>query len=68
MEETGIKYDLNFDRLEWYAYILSRAIANREPHTAHDACASMMSHFDHVYGCESQELKDARAVDSFEHN
>ncbi len=60
----GIKYDLNFDRLEWFAYILKRAIANREPHTAYDACASMMNHFEQTIGA-SQALQDAREVDGY---
>ncbi len=58
--------ELSFERLEWYAYILKRAIANREPRTAWDACTSMMAHFEAVYGQASQELIDERSVDSFE--
>lgn len=66
MEETGKRISINFERLEWYAYILKRAIANREPKTAWDACASIMSHFENAYGPASQERIDERAVDSFE--
>jgi hypothetical protein len=64
-KETGVKQDVNYDRLEWYAYILKRAITNREPLTAWDACSSMMGHFNNVYG-RSQEREDERHVDSFE--
>lgn len=56
------KSSLNFERLDWYSYIIRRAIANKEPKTAWDACVSMISHFEQVYGETSQELKDERFV------
>ncbi len=63
-EVTKGKEDLNYDRLEWYAYILKRAITNREPYTAWDACASMMSHFENAFGRVSDEREKERIIDT----
>lgn len=65
-QAKGIRPGVVFERLEWYAYILKRAITNREPLTAYDACATMMGYFEQAYG-HSQEREDARLVDSFDH-
>jgi len=60
--DVKVPQEVDFDRLEWFSYILRRAIANREPKTAWDAAVCITGHFQNVYGEASQEVRDSREI------